>query len=552
MKRTISCILLICCILLSFPSFASADWSRDTEFANSLASSLKAMGLFRGVNDTDFDLNRAPTRAEALVMLLRLMGLEQDALTEKNNHPFLDTDDCHWAEPYIGYAYSHDLLKGQSDTVFGGNDIADVNTYLTFVLRALGYSEGKNQDFLWSSPMGLAQSVGILPKELHTNNFLRADVVLVSYAALAAKCKGSSLSLADSLTTRGAISSDQLSTYYDPSALTMQALQEPYAQNVKRYMHQFHPEDGIDISGLPIKNYSTLMRIGDAAYELYGFYASGAERNAAQIRAAADTLNGKARVFGIVVPNRLGAVLSYSDFSRLCSSSKNETEAIAYAYEKMGPNVHTVDAMSALRLHNDEEIFFRTDHHWTALGAYYAYTAWAESAGVQPVSLENYSSFEMPGHLGIFYGMCGNPSEMKNNPDTVITYNPGGNIRVEVQESNIAYAGQLLYDYTNSSSKYSAFLGGDHPLTTITNDDIKDDSACVLVKDSYGNPFAIYLTQHYHTVYVVDYRYYKNLSGYLTFSQFAEQKGVSDFIVLLPMTLSQSDTTAGYLAKYCK
>ena len=114
------------------------------------------------------------------------------------------------------------------------------------------------------------------------------------------------------------------------------------------------------------------------------------------------------------------------------------------------------------------------------------------------------------------------------------------------------HAGELIYDYSQSGYKYGAFLGGDHPLTTITNNDIADDSACVLVKDSYGNPFSVYLTQHYHTVYVVDYRYYKNVYNYLTFSRFVEEKGVSDFIVLLPMTLSQSDTTASYLSRYCK
>jgi hypothetical protein len=99
---------------------------------------------------------------------------------------------------------------------------------------------------------------------------------------------------------------------------------------------------------------------------------------------------------------------------------------------------------------------------------------------------------------------------------------------------------------------YNTFIGGDRAITTIVNNDIQNDSACVLVKDSYGNPFAVWLTQHYHTVYVIDYRYYHNNWDYLTFSRFADEKGVDDFIILLPMTLSMSGYTATCLGKYCQ
>ena len=251
-------------------------------------------------------------------------------------------------------------------------------------------------------------------------------------------------------------------------------------------------------------------------------------------------MEGKARVFGIIVPNRMGAVLSYADAKRLCRTEKSEAEAIEFAYEQMGDKVITPDAMSNLRLHNDEYIFFRTDHHWTALGSYYAYEAWAEAAGFEPVPLDQFDTVSQTGHLGYFYASCGKPAAMRNNPDEVIAYVP---------HSSFTCSPDNAMDFT--AGGYNVFLGGDRALTTIVNNDIDDDSACVLVKDSYGNPFAVWLTQHYHTVYVIDYRHYRNTPGYLSFSQFAEQKGVDDFIVLLPMTLSQADLTSSYLAKYC-
>ncbi len=555
MKRKILCLLLAFCFALtplSAASAAAADGSRDLTQETALASGLKALGLFRGVSDYDLALDRAPTRAEALVMLLRLLGLESDALSENASHPFTDTAAHAWADPYIGYAYRHGLTSGISETSFGGAAAADVRTYLTFVLRALGYTEGAAGDFSWSNPFDLAKALGLTPALLHTDCFLRADAATVSYAALNAPCKGETRTLGQKLVLGGVLSAHDYLTYYDPNAPENGAVSEKVAANVARFMRPYVTNGGIDISGLSASSKSGVLLIGDAAYEQYGFYARGAKMCAEQIGAAADALAGRARVFGIVVPNRMGAVLSYADFDRLSSSSKNETEGIAYAYEQMGGNALTVDAVSNLRLHNDEYIFFRTDHHWTELGAYYAYEAWAETAGITPVPHDSFPTAEYPGHLGLFYGMCGNPAVMKQNPDTVIACVPEDDITVEIYERGKTQPGQLIYDCSASGYKYAAFIGGDHPLTTITNNDIHDNSACVLVKDSYGNPFAVYLTQHYHTVYVIDYRYYKDVSGYLTFSQFVSERGVQDFIVLLPMTLSQSETTAGYLKYYCK
>ena len=529
-----------------------------------MAQSLKGMGLFQGVSSYDFALDRAPTRAEALVMLLRLLGKEQEALDTKLPHPFLDTGDIAWADPYIGYAYTNGLTQGQSETQFGGKSTADAKTYLTFVLRALGYTEGENGDFTWDQPFALAGQLGLTPDLVQINGFRRADVVTVSYAALRANCKGDDDSLAQALVEAGALDQTTLDDWYDALALERGGFIQPLADKLRGDMDAMEAsrlamEEARIAQGIPLTGntsyHSTVIQVGDAGYENYGFYAGGAAKVAARIRNAAEVLEGKANVYGIVVPNALGALLSLEDFSRLCKSSKNEIEAIDYAYEQMGPQVRTVDAIRQLRLHNDEYIYFRTDHHWTGLGAYYAYVAWAKSAGVTPVSLDSFTTLEMPNHLGMFYGMCGNPAVMRNNPDTVVAYIPPDidSIQVEfIENGGVRRNGQLIYDYKKSAYKYGTFIGGDHPLTTITNNNIQDDSACVLVKDSYGNPFSIYLTQHYHTVYVIDYRYYKNIYGYLNFSRFAAERGVSDFIVLLPMTLSQADSTANYLASYCK
>ncbi len=541
MKRLI-CLILVCCLALSVLALPSAaDRTRSFEFEETLAASLKALGLFRGVSDIDFALGTAPSRVQALIMMLRLMGLEQQALNDPGTHPFTDTEAYRWADPYIAYAYRNGLTKGVSGTEFGGLADAGLAVYLTFVLRALGYAEGEDGDFSWQNPLGLAQKVGLLSPQVRMTDFRRADVVLISYAALSAVRKGSNRTLAQELAERSVLDPAALAACYDPGAISRGALASPYAENTAaRYQTERLPL-GIDISGLPISYHGSVALIGDAAYELYGFYAAGVRAVAEQIAAGAAAVEGRSRVFGIIAPNRMGAVLSYSDAARLCRTEKTEAEGIAYAYEQMGDKVVTVDIATNLRMHGAEDIFFRTDHHWTALGSYYAYRAWAETAGFTPVGLDRFDLKVETGHLGMFYGYCGNPAAMRRNPDSIVAYIPRNSFSCSPADA---------MDF--KAAGYNTFIGGDRGLTEIVNNDIADDSACVLVKDSYGNPFAVWLTQHYHTVYVIDYRHYRNTAGYLSFSQFAAEKGVQDFIVLLPITLSQSDATANYLAKYCR
>lgn len=183
MKKIIA-IVLTMTMLLTLVLATSAYAVNLTEAENQ-ASALKMLGLFKGVSDTDFDLNRTPTRTEALIMLIRLLGKEPEALNGNWSHPFSDVTS--WADKYVGYAYEKGLTKGITATEFG-KDNATSEMYLTFVLRALGYSDASG-DFVWSDSDTFAKSVGILPESVDTSNFMRADAVLVSWSALEAKLK---------------------------------------------------------------------------------------------------------------------------------------------------------------------------------------------------------------------------------------------------------------------------------------------------------------------------------------------------------------------------
>lgn len=204
MKRTTKDIIsLTLMVVLSLTILIPAHAGNSTE-AETKAAALKQLGLFKGVSETDFALDRAPTRTEALIMLIRVLGKESEAINGNWSHPF--TDVASWADKYIGYGYEKGLTKGVSATKFGTGN-ADSNMYLTFMLRALNYSDLAG-DFTWDAPDILAAAIGILPDNVDTVNFLREDVVLVSWAALEADLKGGVQRLAKKLLSEGIFTGD--------------------------------------------------------------------------------------------------------------------------------------------------------------------------------------------------------------------------------------------------------------------------------------------------------------------------------------------------------
>ncbi len=201
-KRVLSLMLTLSFFLVMLsPSPVAAAVSADTK-----AAALKHLGLLSGVSATEdnFALDRAPTRVEALVMLIRAMGKEAEALKVGGKHPFNDVPT--WADKYIGYAYEKGLTKGSTATTIG-TGAANSDMYLTFMLRALGYSDAAG-DFVWNAPDMLAKTVGILPDEVDTVNFLRADVVHVLWASLEADLKGGNKRLAKKLMAEGVFTAD--------------------------------------------------------------------------------------------------------------------------------------------------------------------------------------------------------------------------------------------------------------------------------------------------------------------------------------------------------
>ncbi len=198
-KSILSFALVIAlCLSMSAPVFAAADMDTATK----MADNLYAAGLFNGTG-TDangkpiYNLEGTATRAQAITMLVRVLGKTQEAEKGNWNTPF--TDVPNWAKPYVGYAYANKLTTGTGATTFGSDTLITPNQYLTFLLTALGYD--KTVDFKWDNPYKLAAKLGLIKDNEWENSdtFKRSDMVATSYNALLAYSKSSTKTLADKL-----------------------------------------------------------------------------------------------------------------------------------------------------------------------------------------------------------------------------------------------------------------------------------------------------------------------------------------------------------------
>ena len=206
LRKSFALLIALTMLLGVLPIVAMAS----TDAQDVAAQTLFNIGLMKGVNDDpsnpDFDLDRVPTRIEGLIMLIRLMGVEAEALDCDFECPFEDVPA--WAVPYVAYAFEMGWTKGISETEFNPDGRMTATQYLTFVLRALGYVDGVS--FTWDTAWELTDSLGITDGEFQSAgaSFLRGDMVLVSLFALEQPLAGSGTTLIGSLIEAGAVPAD--------------------------------------------------------------------------------------------------------------------------------------------------------------------------------------------------------------------------------------------------------------------------------------------------------------------------------------------------------
>jgi hypothetical protein len=172
-----------------------------------------------------------------------------------------------------------------------------------------------------------------------------------------------------------------------------------------------------------------------------------------------------------------------------------------------------VDVYDSLKLHANEYVYFRTDHHWTQLGAYYAYRDYCAALGLPHTGLLSYPRVRLDGFLGSFYNSIGGNSAMRANPDSVLAYTPVVPYEMTGYENSAMENGFKMNiirgpDEIQIANKYLAFTGGDLPVIDIK---MPSDTGrrLIVFKESFANAFIPFLTENYDEIIVVDFRYFE-------------------------------------------
>ncbi len=257
----------------------------------------------------------------------------------------------------------------------------------------------------------------------------------------------------------------------------------------------------------------------NAGFELFGSDNAKAKKYAEAINGFAQKFPSGTTVYDMVIPNHtemgLPQRLKNSD-----APSTSQAENIKAIYSYLSDEVVAVNAYNYLAEHNKEYIYFNSDHHWTGLGAYYAYSAFAETTKQNVLSLESCTENKIENFTGSFATYS---TEIA--ADTVHYWSFPYDVTMSIMKSDGTsdeYTSPY-YEYAEAGANtYGLFIMGDNQETGLTvlkssSENASAGKKIAVVKESFGNAFVPYLTNNYEEVHVIDFRYFsQNLATYCT------------------------------------
>ena len=294
------------------------------------------------------------------------------------------------------------------------------------------------------------------------------------------------------------------------------------------------PAEENSIEGLEVNEYEGTVVVGESGYEYYKYDNDLTTAYISAINDAAKSAEGIANMHLIVMPTSIDITLPISFLDRYADLTSDQEKASAYILKSVDSSVMKISVYDALKAHCDEKLFFRTDNHITGLGGYYVYHEWAYQNGIMPLSLMELNKKSYDGFKGNIYTNLF--IDALTAEDVEVYESPANLSFSHITETGAMVDAELYpdvstYDYTQ---KYRAYMDGTYFYSEIVNNDIKDNSCCVLVIDSNGTPVAPYFANHFQKVCIVDYRSY---SG--SVAQLAQEKGATDIIYCTSITATR-------------
>ena len=228
-------------------------------------------------------------------------------------------------------------------------------------------------------------------------------------------------------------------------------------------------------------------------YERYREKERSARRYAEILNSYAKRLPEDVRIFSMIAPIRVEFM-----GDNYAASNDSQFETIEKINDMLDDRIIKTATYDRLAAHSDEYIYFRTDHHWTALGAYYAYLSFAEAAWIAPVTIDNYIEHAIPGFLGSFAKGTKNKTTLEH-PDTLYYY---------TLDTGIGFSRKLFVIPEDMSKlSYRVFMGGDYAKLDYTSTNT-NGKTLVVIKDSYANALLPWLSPNYERIIVIDPRQY--------------------------------------------
>jgi len=283
-------------------------------------------------------------------------------------------------------------------------------------------------------------------------------------------------------------------------------------------------------------NSSKYLLLKDRGFIAFKYSAGASEKYASALNRFASEVGPDVRVYSLLAPTSV----EFTDNKDVLKLTESQKDAFAKINEKLDGSIGKVDAYAGLAAHKDEYVFFRTDHHWTALGAYYAYEEFMKTIGEKPVPLDKYKKADIPNFLGTAYKQTLS-DKLKSHPDKITYYTPFTKYTYTMHTSATKSAEKKVVDPNfakYSSTFYAVFLGGDYPWGEIKTDN-NNGKRLVVIKDSYANAFVPFLLPHFEKVYYLDPRHYDG-----NMLDFVKEQKITDVLFLNNSTVAKSSGIA--------
>ncbi|MFZ5354567.1 MAG: DHHW family protein [Bacillota bacterium] len=235
--------------------------------------------------------------------------------------------------------------------------------------------------------------------------------------------------------------------------------------------------------------------------------------NEDSIQYYAQSLNKLAELIGeleldvLIAPSQ-----AYFVDKRYQKYTDDQYSAMKMLKNNINPEVKLIDVFKQLKNHRAENIYFRTDHHWTGLGAYYAYLEACKILDIKTTSLKEYEQIEIKDFVGSIYNMT-QYEELKKKPDSFTVYKPETKLSYEIRyaiedkEVTEVFDTIIKTEFAEAEYKYNAFLFGDFGYSKIMTENA-DKENLLIIKDSYGNALIPFLVNQYYNIVMIDPRKY--------------------------------------------